>query len=465
MELCCSCIHKSAILPVAYQRRAKRLYDAAPSLPFEVIERVFREDFDGKYPCHVFSEFEITPIASASVAQVHRARLHTGQVVAVKIQKPAILQQMDWDLRAFRILLYIYEKLFDLPLSWSSDYIEKHIRMEADFVAEARNAMLAWKHFQEEPSLKDRVYVPKVYPELSSKRVLVTEWVDGVQLTDMERLKERKLNLEEAMYTTIEAFSSQIFRSGFVHGDPHPGNVLVRRHPKHHRDIQVVIIDHGLYIQESERFRLQYCKLWEALFLLDMNTMNAICKEWGIQDANMFASITLQKPFNPGKAVHLGKANVDMKDVYELQVSLKEHIKHFLKDQSLFPRELIFISRNMNIVRANNKSLGSPVNRINVMARWALYGLAKSKQDVDYTTIPIRKRVEDYARTTWNLCLFETTLFAMTMSFWLVRIRDSISRVFFGTDGQGFEAVLDQKLKDQLQQQFGITIDESIFDA
>lgn len=57
-----------------------------------------------------------------------------------------------------------------------------------------------------------------MYPELSSKRVLVTEWVDGVQLTDMERLKERKLNLEEAMYTTIEAFSSQIFRSGFVHG-------------------------------------------------------------------------------------------------------------------------------------------------------------------------------------------------------------------------------------------------------
>ena len=129
---------QSAVLPQAYQRRARRLYDAAPVLPFEVVERVFREDFNGLHPSQVFSEFEMLPIASASIAQVHRARLHTGQVVAVKIQKPAILKQMDWDLMAFRILLKVYEKLFDLPLSWSSDYFEKHIRMETDFISEAR---------------------------------------------------------------------------------------------------------------------------------------------------------------------------------------------------------------------------------------------------------------------------------------------------------------------------------------
>ncbi|KAI9248492.1 ABC1 family-domain-containing protein [Phascolomyces articulosus] len=460
---------QSAVLPQAYQRRARRLYDAAPALPFEVVERVFREDFNGLHPSQVFSEFEMLPIASASIAQVHRARLHTGQVVAVKIQKPAILKQMDWDLLAFRILLRVYEKLFDLPLSWSSDYIEKHIRMEADFISEASNTDRAREYFDEEPSLKDRVYVPKVYHEISSKRVLVSEWVDGVQVTDKQKLKAKNLDLDRAMYTTIEAFSSQIFRSGFVHGDPHPGNVLVRKHPTIKKDVQVVIIDHGLYIQESEQFRLEYCRLWEALFMLDMDTMNRICKSWGIQDSNMFASITLQKPFSPNKAVHLGQANLNMQDIYELQVSLKERIKDFLKDQALFPRELIFVSRNMNIVRANNKALGSPVNRINVMARWALRGLSKQHRTPmgeDYDEFAtLAQKMKSYLYSTWRLWVFDCTLMVMSISFWLVRLRDRTNKLLYGSDSQGFEEVLDQKLKDQLQQQFGIVIDESLFDA
>ncbi|KAI9495197.1 ABC1 family-domain-containing protein [Zychaea mexicana] len=458
---------QSAVLPPAYQRRARRLYDAAPALPFEVVERVFREDFNGLHPSQVFSEFEMLPVASASIAQVHRARLHSGEVVAVKIQKPAILKQMDWDLLAFRILLQVYERLFDLPLSWSSDYIEKHIRMETDFISEASNTEKAKEYFNEEATFRDRVYVPKVYHNISSKRVLVSEWVDGVQVTDAQKLKAKNLNLDRAMYTTIEAFSSQIFKSGFVHGDPHPGNVLVRKHPTIKDDVQVVIIDHGLYIQESEKFRLEYCKLWEALFMLDMDTMNRICKSWGIEDSNMFASITLQKPFSPNKAVHLGKANVNMQDIYELQVSLKDRIKNFLKDQALFPRELIFVSRNMNIVRANNKALGSPVNRINVMARWALRGLAEQRNVSldDNQSITTGQKFRSYLYSTWRLWLFDCTLMVMSVSFWLVKLRDKTNRLLYGSTSQGFEEVLDQKLKEQLQQQFGIVIDESLFDA
>ncbi|KAI7883029.1 hypothetical protein K492DRAFT_205724 [Lichtheimia hyalospora FSU 10163] len=127
--------------------------------------------------------------------------------------------------------------------------------------------------------------------------------------------------------------------------------------------------------------------------------------------------------------MHLGKADVDMKDIYELQVSLKEHIKDFLA----FPSRA-----DLHFARHEYCSRQQQVN-------W--------QSNIDYTEIPIRQRIEDYARTTWNVCRFESTLFAMTMSFWL------------GTYGQGFEAILEQKLKYQLQQQFGITIDESIFDA
>ncbi|KAG1460769.1 hypothetical protein G6F56_005872 [Rhizopus delemar] len=412
---------QSAILPAAYQRRARKLFDSAPSVDFKAVERVFMQEFDGLHPSDVFAEFDLKPLASASIAQVHKARLKNGEVVAVKIQKPTIRKQMDWDLWAFRILLKVYEYAFDLPLAWTSDYVEEHMRMEADFKTEARNAQKAWMHLQKEKSLKEKVYVPKVYEEYSSTRVLVCEWVDGIQLTDRDKLKSQGMDYTEAMNISVEAFASQIFRSGFVHGDPHPGNVLVRRHPKIKNQVQVILIDHGLYIQETEKFRREYCELWEALFMLDIPKMNRICELWGIHDANMFASITLQRPFSGKKSIDQA---VDTQEMYEMQIHMKDRIKHFLRDQAKFPKELIFISRNMNIVRANNKSVGSPVNRLNVMARWAV-------QCTD------------------------------NRGFWLMRLRDEANKLFFGTKAKGLEDILDERMKDE----FGIKVDPSIFDG
>ncbi|KAI8393653.1 ABC1 family-domain-containing protein [Radiomyces spectabilis] len=458
---------QAAMLPPAYQKRARELFDSAPAVPFEVVQRVFMEDNNGLHPNEVFAEFDTKPIASASIAQVHKARLKNGDWVAVKIQKPAIQKQMNSDLAAFRIILKVYEKIFDLPLTWSADYIEKHTRMEADFESEARNAQKAWHFMQQETSLRDLVYIPRVYPEFSTKRVLVCEWVDGIQLTDRDKIKSAGLDSEAAMKIAIDAFASQIFKSGFVHGDPHPGNVLVRPNPKNKSKTQVVIIDHGLYIQESEKFRLEYCKLWEALFMLDMKTMNKICESWGIHDSNIFASITLQKPFSPNKAVHLGKQTLNAHDMYELQVNLKHRIKYFLQDQALFPRELIFISRNMNIVRANNKVLGSPVNRINVMARWAVRGLSvrNDPSTHEMAKLSITQWMRLHIRGTFHTILFDCSLFLMSLSFWIVKLRERAVSLWKGTASKGFEDILDDKLKEQIQRQFGVVVDDSIFDA
>jgi aarF domain-containing kinase len=200
----------------------------------------------------------------------------------------------------------------------------------------------------------------------------------------------------------------------------------------------------------------------------------------GVNDSNMFASVTLQKPYMPSKAPHLSNNKVSFQDAYELQMSMKSRIKNFLANQQLFPRELIFISRNMNIVRANNKSMGSPVNRINVMARWAVRGMDRKDE---------AKGVRGYLRSTWRVILFESTLFAMTVSFYLVKFRDVANKLIWGTANQGgFEGMLDERMKEQvrafgflsfsseigkltelgylqLQQQFGIVLDESVFDA
>lgn len=145
----------------------------------------------------------------------------------------------------------------------------------------------------------------------------------------------------------------------------------------------------------------------------------------------------------PSKAPHLSNNRVSFQDAYEMQMSMKSRIKNFLSNQQLFPRELIFVSRNMNIVRANNKSMGSPVNRINVMARWAVRGMDRKDE---------AKGLRGYLRSTWRVILFESTLFAMTVSFYVVKFRDAANKLIWGTADQGgFEGMLDERMKEQVR--------------
>ncbi|KAI8063240.1 ABC1 family-domain-containing protein [Gongronella butleri] len=464
---------QSAILPTAYQKRAKSLLDSAPAVPLSAIERVFMEEY-GQLPQNLFKSFDPEPVASASIAQVHRATLFSGEHVAVKVQKPAVQKQIGWDLMALRLLLHMYEYVFELPLAFTANFIERHVRQEIDFVNEARNGQRAWEDIKQQPKLSQCVYVPKVYPEISTKRVLVCEWVDGVQLTDKDKIAALGLDYKAAMKIAIDAFANQIFVTGFVHGDPHPGNVLVRNHPQHKSKPQVILIDHGLYVQESKKFRLNYCRLWQALYMFDLKTVADISSQWGIYDAEMFASLTLQKPFSRDKAIHLQQTSIQ--DIYEFQRTIKERLKHFLEDQERFPQEMIFIMRNMEIVRANNMYVGSPVNRLNLMAKWAVRGIDVEDRSIDnlrdqHRTWTIARTsqwghaLSHYLHAKWRRFVFEFTLFVMNFSFFLVRARQQASQWLFRQQTQGFEEMIDQQMKDQMYQQYGIVIDERVFNA
>jgi aarF domain-containing kinase len=137
--------------------------------------------------------------------------------VAVKIQKPEIRRQINADLLCFKAATWILEKVFDLPLYWSASYIEEHLREEVDFIREGRNSEMCFSLFQQVPRLRDRVYVPRVYWALTTPRVLVAEWIDGVQLGDVEQVKKMGFTLKDIMTVVVNMFSDQIFRSGFVH--------------------------------------------------------------------------------------------------------------------------------------------------------------------------------------------------------------------------------------------------------
>ncbi|KAI8915316.1 ABC1 family-domain-containing protein [Powellomyces hirtus] len=457
------------VLPAAYNKTFKVLFDDAPAVSYAVVEKIIKEEL-GQSPDQIFETFSRTPLASASIAQVHRATLKDGSVVAVKIQKPEIQRQIGWDLFTYKILCRAMEFFFDLPLTWQADYIERHIRQETDFENEARNAELAAKHVREAPgSLSDRIHVPKVNWKYTSKRVMTAEWIEGIRFTNPELLEGKGWSKKEVMRTVVDVFADQIFRSGFIHADPHPGNIIVRKHPTSSRP-QVVLLDHGLYVTCSETFKHDYAVFWKAIFSGDLPTIQSIAEGWGVRDVQMFASATLQKPWTPGKAVHVD-TSANLEDLFQRQVKMKESVKTFLNNTQSFPKELIFVGRNMNLVRANNKFLGSPVNRINIMANtavqslgnsWSMWGSNRNSQHPLHPPSTI-ERFTQLVTSRINYWTFRATLFFTALVFHMSRAAQKMRYVILGVQGAGFEDMIDGGMRRTMQDQFGVTIDDEAF--
>ncbi|KAF9296288.1 hypothetical protein BGZ88_000248 [Linnemannia elongata] len=482
----------SSVLPPCYLTTLRALYDDASSVDYSIVEKIIQKEL-GKEIHEVFSTFSREPVAAASIAQVHRATLLDGTEVAVKVQKPEIQVQIEWDLIAYRLLIKAYEYIFDLPLSFAVDYTIRHLREETDFINEARNSELCNEYLQTDPRLRHQVYVPKVFKDYSTKQIMVAEWVDGCRATDKAKLKEMNLSPKKVMESVVDVFAHQIFISGFVHCDPHPGNILVRKHPNDPRKHQLLLLDHGLYMRESEEFRKQYCLFWKSLFLLDKHTIQDICTLWGVGDSQMLANATLLKPYNANRSPNITPTtNTSVLDAYEIQMKLKTTLKDFLINSELLPKELIFIGRNMTIVRANNKTLGSPVNRINRMARWAVVGLghdpsfwasiipthdlvtSSSSSSTDNITSKTLMRQQPLSfwrwvslslQTTFNYWVFEAALALMSAAYHFAQVKSYLEKVVLGRKSDGFEAVLDDALKQRLEAEYGIKVEGDLFDA
>ncbi|KAH6877743.1 ABC1 family-domain-containing protein [Alternaria rosae] len=441
---------QSAILPPQFQKMFQQMFDDAPQNEWWEVEQVIREDF-GKSVEDVFGVsftregqdgrgiMEKTARASASVAQVHWARLADGREVAIKIQKREIAQQVGWDLWAFKVVSKVYTWWFGIPVYTLVPYISERLMLETDFENEADNAVEMKGLVAGEPRLNGRVYIPAVYRELSSKRVMTAEWIEGVRLWDKEGIthswkggwrsgspgaggnqlppipRDAKVDthapedatqheffkpdrsswrgndgkgglgvsLKTTMNTIVDLFSAQMFLWGAVHCDPHPGNIFVRRLPN--GQPEVVLIDHGLYIRMDPKFRLQYAEFWKSLLAFDNDKIEEIVTSWGVKHADIFASATLMRPYEGGDKSVAGVLKAEMKGkdqaerAFEMQAKGRDAIKLILGDDAKFPRELLFIGRNLRIVQGNNQFLGSPVNRIKITGLWASRALIESK--------------------------------------------------------------------------------------
>ncbi len=214
------------LIPKEYIDELSKLQDEALPLSFDEVREVVEQEL-GKSLEEIFAHFESTPIASASLAQVHRAKLRSGESVVVKVQRPNIARTIEADIA----LLHQLASLVEARVREARRYnlvgivneFAKTIRRELDFMREGRNAERFARNF----SSVEYIRIPRIYWEYTTRRVLCMEYIEGVKISRVEELRARGFDLTLIAERLAKAFMKQYFVDGFFQADPHPGNLLV----------------------------------------------------------------------------------------------------------------------------------------------------------------------------------------------------------------------------------------------
>ncbi|HEU4388610.1 MAG TPA: AarF/ABC1/UbiB kinase family protein [Blastocatellia bacterium] len=217
---------RADILPVEYIQELSKLQDEVPPFASARARAIVEEDLHARIE-EMFTTFDDTPIAAASLAQVHRATLITGQAVAVKIQRPDLHELIEFDLTVLRRIARWLERYPNLirGVEWQATLQEFRATVleEMDYEQEVRNAEIFRGNFARWPE----VYVPRVYQVFCGRRVIVMEFVEGLKVTDTEHLAKAGQDSSEVIKLLTRTYLKQLLEDGFFHADPHPGNLRV----------------------------------------------------------------------------------------------------------------------------------------------------------------------------------------------------------------------------------------------
>ena len=214
------------LIPHDYAVELSKLQDKVPPFDAELSRRQIEHSL-GQAITELYAEFETEPVASASIAQVHKARLHSGEAVAVKVLRPNLIPVIEQDLALMRFGAGWVERLFAdgkrlKPLEVVAEF-DKYLHDELDLMREAANASQLGRNFHN----SDMLIVPKVFYDYCSRDVLTIEWMDGTPISNIDSLKADGIDLQKLAEYGVEIFFTQVFRDGFFHADMHPGNILV----------------------------------------------------------------------------------------------------------------------------------------------------------------------------------------------------------------------------------------------
>jgi len=236
------------LIPKEYAKELEKLQDSVPPFSFNEVKPIIENEL-GRSIGHTFLHFEKSPVASASISQVHKAVLKTGEKVAVKVQRPNVKHIMETDIDIMFYFANLLEKNMEKIRRFKPAKIVNEFKewteKELDFRIEARNA----KRFYDNFKGSRNVHIPKVYDELTTERVLTLEFIEGIELHNINEIKKRKLDFNEIVKNGFNAIMTQVFVHGIFHADPHPGNIIVMK------DNSIAFVDFGIVGYFDEKLK------------------------------------------------------------------------------------------------------------------------------------------------------------------------------------------------------------------
>ncbi|XP_011085935.1 uncharacterized aarF domain-containing protein kinase 1 isoform X1 [Sesamum indicum] len=373
-------------VPREYSSTLSSLQDQAVPCNFEAVKEVIVKNL-GKDLSEIFLSFDEKPVAAASIAQVHHAVLKDHQEVAVKVQYPGLEYQMKFDVTTMAFLSRSVAWLFpEYRFEWMVSEFTKSIASELDFIQEAKNSERAANNFKKNRTVR----IPRVYWDFTSRQVLTMQFCEGHKVNDLEFLHRMGISPLEVAKALVDVFAEMIFVHGFLHGDPHPGNILVS--PQGRNGFSLVILDHGVYKQLSEDFRKKYCRLWEALIILDSPKIQQLGESFGVgKYARYFPVIFTGRTINSKSVLGRGMSPEEKKYLKDELKSLKmEDISSFMES---LPPDFLTILRTDGLLRSLISKLGAP-QRIRLLsyAKCALHGLSAEGSSESDSAVLLKAR-------------------------------------------------------------------------
>ncbi|XP_045865707.1 aarF domain-containing protein kinase 1 isoform X3 [Meles meles] len=315
------------LLPEEYTSTLKVLHSQAPQSSMHEVRQVIREDL-GKEIHDLFVSFDNTPVGAASLAQVHKAVLRDGRTVAVKVQHPKVQSQSSKDILLMEVLVLAVKQLFpEFEFMWLVDEAKKNLPLELDFLNEGRNAEKVAQMLKDFDFLK----VPRIYWELSTKRVLLMEFVDGGQVNDRDYMERNKIDVNEVL---------------------------------------------------TDEFRLDYCRLWQSLIWTDMEKVKKYSQRLGAGDLYpLFACMLTARSWDSVKR-GIGQAPVTATEDAEIRNNAANYLPQISQLLNHVPRQMLLLFKTNDLLRGIEAALGTRASASSFlnMARCCIRALAAHKK-------------------------------------------------------------------------------------
>ncbi len=287
------------MLPIEYARELLKLTDSVAPFPSAEAQKIIEQELHAPINS-IFKDFDNAPVAAASIAQVHRAWLLDGREVMVKVQRPDIDRLIERDISIMRGIADLIEarvpEMAPYNIPGIVDEFARTINRELDFFIEAANALQLRNNFEH----SDVLYIPQVYTEFSSKRVLVLEKIDGIRIDDFDRIDAAGFDQKDIALKGAAAFFKMVLQDGFFHADPHPGNIFVLS------DGRLGLVDFGIMGRVTEENMEHFANTFLALAGHDYD---ALVRQY----------------------VNLGFLSEDSVDVEKFQREMKEDLAELLE--------------------------------------------------------------------------------------------------------------------------------------